>query len=812
MPEIHNPIQRYFWDKLTNGGLDLVDASRVDQLLEYATKNAITSEGVEASTEADRTIDTFETSALKELLDSNSWRSLLTDDGVAKLESHLGITAAEMVSTQGRAAPGTVPKGSVSGNLAHLLGTERVPMESVGKLFDIDYERQAAAVFNNPSLPAEERAAKTLHLLQDYAKVVNERSHGPEAVQARKDLLTAFFDKDLAKTHGAKDPDGDMLGTAWEIAWGTNPEHPESSFDIDKKKKWSAYMNMNGGFIPTAKKIDKFLAAEGRPAKAEAYEKASPLNWIVAEETGNTKASSSFREKNAISSTGVDFAKKLLTDESAIGTRTLDPGFDMKVDFYAWNNFVNLNKARGEKLIARHDETGADLSVEIKEVGDTHWQPIFKDAAGEEVAVDKVTSVVMGADGKVKGDGKADGSYSASWWGFCDRNAMQGLITLKYGFPQPNRGVTLKAGDQEFSFTKAEVRDIVGRRLTEIFPNNTQAGNRYDDNPDEVHLKDGTILQGKISSDVDFHHEETYRTGDSMVVAEGMSHLPTGSLSMKSAEGDVRDYGVDQIASIRRAPQTGALAAGETQDTLVMKDGTEISGSLQSKLIFGGETDEAGNLVLNNNDDNPILGELAMKTVRGETKRIPVGDLRYVIREDINEILGEEALAYIVRNRGVFAADSWQGSSVANGTRTVEEINRWTPDSGEKPAWIPADTAKLKGYKGAVKDPEKLAFFSMGNKGSNYGGVKFWVEFDENRVPINSNIISGQWDFLWGVEGKPDWDAKGTFNPNVPNDLVSKLYVNSLEDPEAIQDILPSNWRDLLVDQPAPATEATSTE
>ena len=106
--------------------------------------------------------------------------------------------------------------------------------------------------------------------------MVNERSHGPEAVQARKDLLTAFFDKDLAKTHGAKDPDGDMLGTAWEIVWGTDPEHPESSFDIDKKKKWSAYMNMNGGFITTAKKIDKFLAAEGRPAKAEAMRRQAP--------------------------------------------------------------------------------------------------------------------------------------------------------------------------------------------------------------------------------------------------------------------------------------------------------------------------------------------------------------------------------------------------------------------------------------------------------------------------------------------------------------------------------------------------------
>ena len=109
---------------------------------------------------------------------------------------------------------------------------------------------------------------------------------------------------------------------------------------------------------------------------------------------------------------------------------------------------------------------------------------------------------------------------------------MQGLITLKYGFPQPNRGVTLKAGDQEFSFTKSEVETSLGAD-SQIFPNNTQAGNRYDDNPDEVHLKDGTILRGKITSNVDFHHEETHRPSDSMVVAEGMSHLPTGSLSIK---------------------------------------------------------------------------------------------------------------------------------------------------------------------------------------------------------------------------------------------------------------------------------------
>ena len=297
------------------------------------------------------------------------------------------------------------------------------------------------------------------------------------------------------------------------------------------------------------------------------------MNWIVAEETGNTKASSSFREKRAISSTGVDFAKKLLTDESAIGTRTLDPGFDMKVDFYAWNNFVNLNKARGEKLIARHDETGADLSVEIKEVGEAHWQPVFKDAAGEEVAVDKVTSVVMGADGKVKGDGKLT------------------VVTLPVG---GDFAICGDAGTHHFEVVPSTQpwRDLEGWRprvqlhkigspetslgadSRRFSPNNTQAGNRYDDNPDEVHLKDGTILRGKITSNVDFHHEETHRAGDSMVVAEGMSHLPTGSLSIKTLMAMFATMAWIRIASIRRASQTGALATGETQDTLVMKDGT----------------------------------------------------------------------------------------------------------------------------------------------------------------------------------------------------------------------------------------------
>ena len=292
-----------------------------------------------------------------------------------------------------------------------------------------------------------------------------------------------------------------------------------------------------------------------------------------------------------------------------------------------------------------------------------------------------------------------------------------------------------------------------------------------------------------------------------MVVLGDRANAPQGSIGLKTDSGTT-EYAVADVAAIRRASQSGTLASGETQDTVVLNDGKEITGSLMTNLNFGAATaGEDGALTLKNTEDAPLTGDLVLTTRRGDDKRVPVGDLAYVVREDEKEILASEAMAYIIRNKGVFSADSWSGSSVANGTRTIEEIKRWDSSAADKPNWIPSDVAGLKGYKGAVKDPDNVVFFGMGNKGSTYGGVKFWLELDENRNPINSNIISGQWDFLWGVEGKPDWDAKPTFNPNVPNDLVLKLYVNSLEDPQGIKDLLPQGWEESLEAQPV--AEAT---
>ncbi len=821
MPEPirHNQIEEYLWTVLTRGGLDLVDAPRIDQLIDHLTKHKAAADAPATApmqaTPDQLEVDTYERDALKALLHDESWRRLLEDDAVRKLETFLDVQVRVHRSGQGKDAPGTVPQGSIPNNLSSHIGRSGLKLEHVPALFNHEYEQRKAELFENPRLSEEERGRNVFLLLQDYAAVLDRAGGGPGVAEARRKLLEVFFTKPHAPIHGAQDPDDDLLSSAWEVVWGTDPEKPQSSFTVDKTKQWSSYMSYNGDFLEVAKAIDDYLKADGKPAKVHLHEKRSPLNWIVREATGNYKPSSTFDEQRAISSTGVDFAIKLLANERQIGERQLDPTVDLKVDFYAWNEFVALDKQRGERLVPIHDETKEELKVEAELYSAENWRPIFKDAAGNPVDRSKVTCVIKDARGNVKGDGAATGSYSASWWGLCDRNAQLGLITLKYGFPKPQKNVTLEVGDKAFPFTSEQIIKIVGRRLTEIFPRHTQAGNRFDDEPDQIHLKNGTVLQGKIKSTIDFYQPDTYRTGDLMVVAPTDKDALVGTLMFKGEGGAERELDCAEITELRRQPQSGASAAtgGEATDIVKLKDGTELRGALVSKVSFAQakrETD--GTLLLANTDGTTLRGEVKLTTTRGEEKRVALSEISYLVREDEQEILADEALAYIIRNQGIFCADSWTGSSVANGTRTIEEINRWKSGDDDKPSWVPSSLDSLKGTKGPVKDKDKLYFFSLGDKGgSYYGGLKFWFEVDKNGTPVNLGLISGQWDFLWGMEGEPDWDAPSTLNPEMPKDLPLRLYVNSIAEPEKHAAVLPKNWKSYLIAPPPAGADPTPT-
>ncbi len=806
MPDPTNKIQDYFIRELTRGRLDLVDAGRVDQLIDWLKTNQVTAAEVTPNGTGDSPqVDTYELGQVRFLLENETWRRFLSDSGVHRLEAFLGVQAQSGRRGVGRDAPGKVPYGSIPGNLASRIGHDGVTIEQTAALFDHEYEQRKARLFENTRLSADERAKNLLHLLQDYAKVLNDAGDGPAVTTARRELLAAFFAKPAAKLYGGADPDDDLMSNAWEIVWGTDPERPQSNFPVDESRSWTAYMSMGGEFVPVATKIDGYLRALGRPAWVEEFEKRSPLNWIIGETAGNVKPAYTFDEARALSSTGVNFAAKLV-DPGKIRGRELAPGFDMKVDFYAWANFVTLNTSAGERLVAIRDGDASktELKVEVERVDAKHWRPVFKDAAGRVVSADEVTAVIKTSSGAIKGDGLAASSYSASWWGFCDRNAMQAYVTMKYGFPEPQKPVTLKVGGQEFVFSQDEIRKIVGRRLTEVFTQHTQAGNRFDDDPDQIYMKDGSSLSGKIRSAVDFYRSDTYRTGDLMVLTPGRHDGPVGSLLIQLADGTTRDIDAATVSEIRRSPQTPEeVRTGRTRDTLVLKDGSVVNGSLQSKLSFAEAESRQGAMVLVNRPAKPILGDVEFTTARGESKRVPLADVKLLVREDESEVLADEALAFVIRAGGMFAADSWTGSSVANGNRTVEEINRWRVGDPEKPSWVPTDLGTLSGYAGKVKDPKRLLFFSLGKKNSEWNGMKMWIELDARGVPVNSKIISGQWDFLWGVAGDPNWNAQATFNPQVPNDLVLKLYINSLDNPEAHAKLLPENWRSyLLTPQP----------
>jgi hypothetical protein len=265
----------------------------VDRLLGYVRDNQVRNLTVTPSPPAQKKIDDFEATALKGLLDTGAWRALLSDDGVRRLERELGIQAGPGGGGRGRLAPGTVPQGSIPGNQAPQLGrTARV--EQAAALFNADYARRRADLFENPQLSASQRGKNLLFLLQDYGKALDKLGFDTEPVKARRELLQAFFEKPAAKQFGSKDPDDDLLNTAWEIVWGTDPMDPQSSFTVDQHKSWTAYLSMDGEFLDTAKKIDELLAAQGKPAKVHAHEKRSPVNWLVGEQTGNVKPTSTF--------------------------------------------------------------------------------------------------------------------------------------------------------------------------------------------------------------------------------------------------------------------------------------------------------------------------------------------------------------------------------------------------------------------------------------------------------------------------------------------------------------------------------------
>lgn len=508
MPAITNAVERFFFNDLSRTGLDKVSRAGVDKLLDLCRNNQVADTVVPST---DQTIDDSEKAALNGLLDKDDFRALLDQPGRAALEVFLGRATAGGGGQVGQTV--TLPKGSKTRyNLSGVGSAQLVAF------FAQEIERRRSELFA-PSIPKATRGESLYLLFADYAQALNATPNTPARDKARTDMLQALLAQPDAATLLFVDSDGDYFGNAWELLFGTNPEDPQNSF-ADREQGWATYQSMNGTFYEVAEKLDAYLAAAGRPAKIGEYEKRSAVAWLMGEDKGNT-IGDSLDEDNAITSTqGVDFCRGLFPANSPVWGLKLAKDFDIAVDFLdGFERFVTYDRTNGDRMVAK-DQQGNTLTasyVTLQEDGQQRYKPVFTNGAGKEIAADAVLLVIEDSQGRVKGNAAAGGSVDTGWWGFCDRNTLNEVITTRFAFAEPKKPVTLTVGGTTHTFSADEIRDTVGRRLTEIFPATSFAGYRYDGAVDTVRLRDGTILTGRLEGNIDLHRIDHRREGDNLV-------------------------------------------------------------------------------------------------------------------------------------------------------------------------------------------------------------------------------------------------------------------------------------------------------
>ncbi len=331
-------------------------------------------------------------------------------------------------------------------------------------------------------------------------------------------------------------------------------------------KSWTTKIDMSGEFIATTEKIDDIRAALGQPRGAADYERQSPLGFVLGERPGNFKPQDIFNESRAISSTGVNFALALLDDPAIIGGRRLSPDFDMKADFYlGYERFITFSKTAGDRLVARHDQTGEQLRVQAARIGNKHWEPRFYTGEGRRVSVTDVTAVAIDQAGIELGDGRTDDKYDASWWGFCNLYAANQAVTATFGFPEPKRAVTRRFGGREITLDAHEIGMMATRRLAELPEKSVTAGFRYHREPDIVATRTDGRLEGQLISDIDFRRPETQREADTMTLPAtagftnryGRPH--SGPVFLRLRNGETKEILPDDIVSISREDQSEVL-------------------------------------------------------------------------------------------------------------------------------------------------------------------------------------------------------------------------------------------------------------
>ena len=395
-------------------------------------------------------------------------------------------------------------------------------------------------LFNSPE--------KAMGLFAEYAGKLKALGQGqdPRAVEAEVEKLLTAGRNSPARGYDAKDSDLDTLSDLREAAMGRDPSKFETRVMGADSPAWTTtyYPSAGSGDMDQAGnpnsnlwakdgalgKLDKLLVARGMADKAKAleFERKPMLTWLVGERaTGHFAPNSNLSEANAEMTTGVDF-----DGDGKLSAGVKVDFLNAHGDFAAVSSRSSLTPKLGTETLTRKSVTDA--------AGNKGFE--FYKAGGQKLTADEAKNVYYT---HAAGDGKVDGSMSISWWGFCDQVALAGIL-----FKEPMKNEVEVNG---VKFTKQDMLGLLTVIANAQGGGTDFAGNRYDDRPDILVMKDGKQLQGKLVDDVQFRTKDMWRwDGDYMV--------------LNKVDKDVKFRQMDGTETTVKAADIKHLAREDTMD------------------------------------------------------------------------------------------------------------------------------------------------------------------------------------------------------------------------------------------------------
>ncbi|MCK6545559.1 hypothetical protein L6R52_06790 [Myxococcota bacterium] len=805
---------KYFWETtgeegmgLSRRGLDELTPEGVAKLVAYAKTHELDGSARPASLAR---VDADARAVVKAILAHDHYGAFIEVDARPELYKAFGI---DQVSAKALESLRPVKQGDIAipagvSRMAPNLGM--IDKESLPATMQREY-RANRAFFEDTSVSVEERSLRALGLLSDYAKALwvgGERAETEAAAQGLLDVFQSFPFADVKGT-------GDFNGAGWSVAQslvlGITPNLFATHFPKAAATAATTYLSMDGGMTKAMSFVDAWREARGLPKGAEAYEKGSPLGWMIGEPAGHTKHGN-LDERRPFSTSGLNWGVVLFPGDAEVKHLPPTPGFELPLDVIdGFGNTIVARADRGDRIVVQ-DAAGNPLQVEKVIERDAagnavSWSATLKDATGKAVDPAEALGVVVNAFGQVKGDAKATRSLDMWWWGFCDRNTAQRLYKSKYEIPELDRDVTVIENGKKITFPKAEAQKLVDMDVPDLVPNNTMSGFRFDDEAQVVKLKDGTVLEARVKDLALEAGPGAQRLGgDAIAIFDAPKRPMLGTLELERGGQTVS---VD-VRYLDRLVKNADGTVTATMNGDYSGWNKEVTGKLTTDVPWAKGTREGETTVLKQTSDFAIRGAFTLELLDGSTRRVAASDVSQIVGEMQKEMRISQFMAWVSQNEGMFATDGSTGVVVSNGMRWVNrlEISQHTDDV--RPEW--AKDQKLKGVQGdlARVEGDKMLYVAglYGNAGQEPNSTLFtgWIQVDKTGRILNEGFVSGEPDFGWSATGNLEWLAASSFNPHMSPELRLKLFVNGVADQAKLEKMaaagnLPANWRDYLTPQ-----------